>query len=204
MNNNKVIKYGIIAFGWLVVLYPLWVRWQNVYWGGHDLVSLSSALFPFLGLAAAGMLWLHSVSGVFEPWLRQYINFDRFVGITARLIFICFALHPVLLWASVDFSISNIFLYYGLTYIWVGIVAWILLVTYDIIKPFKKHDVVAKHWTKVLVVSNIGFLLTFLHSLNLGSNLQTGPLRMVWMLYGITATLAIVYTYAVIPFLKKK
>lgn len=191
--NRVVIKYCIITFVWLAVLYPLLLRMRNVQLSFDATLPLT--LFPFFGLTAFALLWLHSISGVFEPWLKQYINFERFVYITSTIILICIVAHPILLLVGLEFNIGNVFLYYGAPYIWLAIIAWILLITYDIGKALKKYDFFVKHWNKILLISNIGFLLTFLHSLKLGSDLQSGSLRFVWIFYGITATLSIIYTY---------
>ncbi len=193
-------KYLIIIVAWLAVLYPLYERAKTVSWPA-DITTSYLAVFPFLGLAAVSMLWLHAVSGVFEPRLRQHINFDRFVDVTAKLILICFALHPFLLLAGLGFSLSNVFLYYGTLCIWLGIVSWLLLIVYDLAKPFKNQGFFSRHWQKVLVISNAGFLLSFFHSLNVGSDLQTGPLRMIWIFYGVTGAAALIYTYAIKPFM---
>jgi len=193
---NTFSKYAIIAFCWLAVLYPLWVRANSLTWAFDQ--TLLPNLFPLFGLATVSLLWLHSISGVFEPWLRANFDFDKFVNVTASMILVCIIAHPLLLLIIMNFKLSDIYLIYGTTYITLGIIAWLLLIIYDITKPLKKHHhFFAKHWNAILLISNIGFLLSFLHSLNLGSDLQTGPLRYIWIFYGITATLAIIYTYGV-------
>ena len=199
--NKIVTKYFIIVFAWLAVLYPLAIRIKNLQWS-FSIDTLSLNVFPLFGLAAFALLWLHSISGVFEEWLRNYINFDRFVHITSILILISIILHPFLLLVALDFSIKNVFLYYTAKYIWLAIIAWLLLITYDIGKALKKYDFFVRNWNNILIISNIGFLLTFFHSLALGSDLQSGTLRIVWIFYGITAILAIIYTYGVKRFLK--
>lgn len=198
---NILTKYLILAFAYLAVLYPLWVRLSN-----SPLVfdsTLPLNLFPYFGLAAFSMLWLHAISGAFEEWLRKYINFDHFVEITSTLILICIIAHPLLLLIGFGFNIGNIYLVYGTFYIWLAIAGWLLLITYDIGKKLKKYDFFVKNWNKILIISNIGFILTFFHSLGIGSNLQSGPLRIIWIFYGATAILAIIYTYAIKPFLIK-
>ncbi len=193
--RNTIIKYLVVAFAWLAVFYPLYIRASNLTWAFDS--TLPGNLFPLFGLCAASLLWLHSISGMFEPWLRANFNFDAFVQRTATLIFLCIIAHPLLLLFSLGFRIWDLYAIYNITYIYLGIVAWCLLITYDLAKPFRKSHFFAKHWNKVLIISNIGFLLTFLHSLALGSDLQTAPLRLIWIFYGITATLSIIYTYAV-------
>lgn len=199
--NKKVIKYSILFFAYLAILYPLWIRAKTLTWALDSTLLLN--LFPFFGLAAFGMLWLHSISGIFEPWLREHINFDKFVHITSTLILISIIAHPLLLLVGLNFSFSNIFLYYGAQFIWLALMAWLLLITYDIGKALKKYDFFVKNWNKILIISNIGFLMTFFHSLKLGSDLQSGTLRFIWIFYGVTAILSIIYTYGIKRFLDR-
>lgn len=191
----KIFKYLVTVLACLAVAYPLWVRLNSLTWSAG--VDLPSTLFPFFGLAAASLLWLHAISGAFEPWLRAHIDFDKFVQLTAGAILVCLIAHPLLLLISLGFRIWDLYAIYNINYIYIGAIAWLLLISYDITKPFKSQGFFARHWQKVLLISNIGFLLTFLHSLALGTDLQTGPLRAIWILYGITATLAIIYTYGI-------
>ncbi len=199
--KEKLTKYSILAFAGLAVLYPLWTRLQNLNFqlGPDYLLSI----FPFLGLLAFSLLWLHSLAGAFEPWLRKHIQFDRFVHITASIILLCILAHPLLFLVSFGFNFNDIFFYYDAFYIWLAIIGWFLLITYDIGKALKKRDFFAKNWSNILIISNVGFILTFFHSLTLGSDLQSAPLRVIWIFYGITAILAIIYTYAVRPLLNK-
>ena len=133
--KKTIIQYLIYGFIYLAILYPLWIRGQNITW---DFRNLSATLFPFFGLLMVSLLWLHSLAGAFEEWLRQYINFDRFIQITAVIIFWSLILHPLLLIISMDFKISDIYAYYGATFIRLGIISWLLLISYDIGKFLKK------------------------------------------------------------------
>jgi len=199
--NKTITRYCIILFAYLAVLYPLWVRVKTLHWAFDG--SLLQNLFPLFGLAAFSLLWLHSISGVFEEWLRKQFNFDQFVHVTSILILTSIILHPLLLLVILGFNLSNLFLYYGTGYILLAIVGWLLLITYDIGRALKKYDFFARNWNNILIISNIGFLLTFFHSLALGSDLQSGLIRIVWIFYGVTAILAVIYTYGVKRLLKK-
>ncbi len=198
--KKRFVKYFIIGFAYLAVLYPLWMRFKNLNWA-FDFDLILANLFPMFGLAAFAILWLHVMSAVFEPWLRKNFDFDKFVRWTSILVFIFIILHPLFLLITYDFSFNNIFLSYGAKYIWLAIIGWLLLITYDIGKAFQKHDFFVRHWRKILLISTIGFLLTFFHSLNLGSDLQSGPLRIIWIIYGATAILATIYVYGIKKFL---
>ncbi len=198
--NPKTIRYFIIGFAYLAVAYPLWVRFRSLTWV-FDFDLLLSNLFPMFGLAAFAILWLHVVSGVFEPWLRENFDFDRFVNNTSFLLFIFIILHPLLLLISLNFSFSNLFLAYGVRSVWLGIIAWLLLITYDIGKAFKKRGFFSSNWNNILIISTVGIILIFFHSLDLGSDLQSGHLRVIWLFYGLTAIIAAIYVYGIKRFL---
>ncbi len=190
-----LIKYLILLFGYLAVLYPVGIRVSSLSWAIDS--TLIPNLFPAFGLAAFSILWLHALSGVFEPWLRRYIDFDSFVRNTSLLVLIFIILHPLLLFINFNFNFNDIFSNYGARYIWFAIFGWMLLITYDIGKLLKKYDFFVRNWNNILFISTIGFLLIFFHSLALGSDLQSGPLRVIWMFYGITAILATIHTYII-------
>lgn len=201
--KNAIIRFLLLVFAVVAVGYPLYVRISALQWSANVQVVLSN-LFPLFGLAAFSLLWLHALSGVFEPWLRPVINFDRFISITAILILSCILCHPVLLLMLFSLNINAILVTYGTWYIVLGFVGWCLLMSYDLLKPSaKRGGFWAKHWTKVLLVSNVGFLITYFHAMGLGSDLQTGMLRNIWMFYGITAFACIIYTYIIKPMLKR-
>ncbi|MBM3206117.1 MAG: hypothetical protein FJZ43_00640 [Candidatus Staskawiczbacteria bacterium] len=203
ITKANIITTLITLFAATAVLYPLSVRFQATQWAFDS--HLPMMLFPFFGLLAASLLWLHSLMGAFENWLRKYIPFDITVNVTALIILISLILHPLLLLIGMQFSMKNIYLYYGTIPVTLGIISWLLLISYDVVKALKrKFQFFSKHWNAVLIISNIGFLLSFFHALKIGSTLQSGPTRVVWIFYGITAFLCIAYTYAVKPFFIKK
>lgn len=195
-NNMKIslIRYSIIAFTWLAVLYPLWVRMENINWTFNS-ASLPFALFPFFGLAAFALLWLHAISGVFEPQLRTYFDFDRYVHITSMLILLCLIAHPLLLIIGMGAEFTKLFS--GGKYIWLAIIGWLLLITYDIGKALQRYDFFVRNWQNILTISTIGFLLTFFHSIGIGNDVASGPLRIIWIFYGVTAIFATIYTYGI-------
>ena len=189
--TKKLIVLGAV----LAVVTPILVHIKNVDWANS---SLLAGIFPIFGLLAFTLLWLHSISGVFEEWLRERFNFDAFVSATALTILVSMLLHPLLLLPMIDFNILG--LWAGGTGIRLGIIGLLLLLTYDIGKMLKRRHFFSKNWTAILIISNIGFILTFFHSLMLGSDLQSGFMRGLWIFYGVTAILAIIYTYAIKPF----
>lgn len=179
----------------LAVILPIFVHIRNVSWGDS---SLLGNLFPIFGLLAFTLLWLHAMCGVFWEWLCTRFSLktmEAFVRWTALVIFFSIILHPLSLLVLIKFDIPGLFSHSPLP-MYLGLFGLILLLTYDIGKLFKKYEFFTRNWTKILIISNIGFILIFFHSLQVGSDLQTGFMRGLWIFYGITAIIAIVYTYA--------
>lgn len=195
--RNQIVKYSIIAFSWLVVIYPLFVAIQNRTWGWDD--TLIANIFPLFGLAAFSLLWLHIVGPAVEPGIERHVNFRRFLDRTSSFILVFMLLHPTLLLWIIKFDIAV--LLGGGPYIQLGLIGLVMLLTFDIGDALRKRNFVQKHWEKILLVSTIGFILIFFHSLNLGHDLQEGPLRVVWIFFGITSILAAIYNYGVKRFL---
>jgi hypothetical protein len=197
--TKKLIVLGAV----LAVALPILVHIRNVAWENFSLIPF---IFPIFGLLAFTLLWLHSISGVFEERLREMFDFDAFVRWTALAILVSILLHPLLLLIMAQFNVLAIFAPgpYQLPLL-LGLFGLILLLTYDVGKflKYRGNHFFSRHWTAILIISNIGFILTFFHSLMMGSDLQSGFLRYLWIFYGITAILAIIYTYAIKPFLKR-
>ena len=197
------MKFLIYVTAFLAVVYPLFVWYGRA---GADLMldeTLLLNLFPAFGLLAFTIMWLHVVGGALRPWLEKYIDFPKFVSKSSIAVLVLIILHPLTLFTGV--GIRNIFLIFKLydpKYIWLAIIAWFILVGYDVSKKFKNRQFFAKHWDTVKLISTVGFFFVFFHSLGVGSDLQTGPLRAVWIFYGVTAAIAAVYTYGIKRFVK--
>lgn len=201
--RKRLIRYLIFGVALLVVFYPVWV------WYGGVRLSFSSAvildIFPVLGLLAFAIMWLHIVGGALRPWLEQYIDFDKFVTNSSALVLILLILHPLLL--LIGLGPSRWGKFFSLTpalFIWLAVVGWVILVGYDVAKRFKHRGFFVRHWEAVKLISTIGFFFILFHSLGLGRDLQAGPLRAVWIFYGVSAATAAIYTYGLRRFLPKK
>jgi len=199
--DRRRVGYFISALAYLAVFYPIFVWYERV-----DLVfdeTLLLNLSPVLGLAAFSIMWLHVVGGALRGWLEKYFNFERLATNSSIAVLFLIILHPLLFFIGIGLDrIGDTFIYYEPIYIWLAIIGWFVLVGYDVAKRFKNRDFFARHWNSVKFISTLGFFLVFFHSLGLGSDLQAGPLRYVWIFYGITAAAATIYTYGIKKFLK--
>lgn len=191
----KQKKYISISLMWLAVLYPLATVISARKWALDD--TLVYNLFPIFGVLSFTILWLHVISGVFEEGLRKLINFDLYVRRTAWIIFASIIMHPLLALFTFDFSLWNIIDVYGRWPIVLAVTAWLLLITYDIGRLLHEKDFFARHWRKVLFISTVGIIFSFFHSIWIGGDLQEGPLRILWIFYGVTAILATIYNFGI-------
>ena len=199
---TEFMKYLIYGFAYLAVLYPVWMWYESttLVWNRGVVFEL----FPVFGLIAFSTMWLHVVGGAIRPSLEKHIDFQKFVTYSSVVVFVSIILHPALLLFGLGpNNLATLFTYGNPIYLWLGIVAWFVLVGYDVSKKFKTREFFANHWETVRLVATLGFFLTLFHSLGLGRNLQDGPLRWVWIFYGVTALVAAAYTYGIKRFLKK-
>ncbi len=198
------MRYLISSVAFLAVSYPLFVWYERV---GSNLTPegiLPVNLFPAFGLVAFSIMWLHIVGGALRVWLEKYFNFERFVDISSIAVLLFIILHPLSLLIAVGIrNFGLIFEYNNPKYIWLAIIAWFILVGYDVLKRFRKHAFFARHWDTVKLISTIGFFFVFFHSFGIGTDLQSGVLRYVWIFYGISAAVAAIYTYGVKRFLRR-
>lgn len=197
----NIQKYLIYFFGCAAVIAPVALRLRAIPWDSNN---ITASAFPLLGIIAFSLLWLHALMGVFESWLKKHIAFDQIVHWTSIIILLCIIFHPALLLVNYKFNIYAIYSTYDNFYLWLGVIGFFLLLTYDVGKALKKHQFFEKNWQNILTISTVGFLLIFFHSLNLGSGMQTEPLRSLWIFYGTTAIIATVYTYGIKRFIINK
>ena len=191
--NQKLIKWTIVLGACAVVLVPLGFHIVNTSWNTGSLISTT---FPMLGLLAASLMWLHTVSGALEEWLKQYVDLDYFSHWSSWLILVSFVLHPLLFLILIKFDVASLFSYQPRAFLF-GFLGFFMLITYDIGRALKKYNFFVRHWDTIRLLSTVGFLLTFFHSLALGSDLQEGLLRVLWIFYAVTAALATIYTYGI-------
>lgn len=206
MLNKKIVKYLIFIVGLLAVGYPIsvWFNSANLVW---DKIVLFD-IFPVLGLIGFSLMWLHIVAGAFRKRLSNYFDFSTFIHISSTVVLLMLILHPaVFLLALAVNNWGSVFSYIGNEreyFIWIAIVAWVIFILYDVFKKFKTRKFFVKHWTLMRFISTLGFFLILVHSLGIGRDLQTGPLRSVWIFYGVTAGLATIYNYGGALIFKKR
>ena len=178
------------------------VAWaQDLNWQFSHLSSYR--LFPLFGLSAWSLIW----SIYFVSWLRRQWNFDadklktyyKIVGLAA---FGLILLHPGLLWWQLwrdGFGWppgSYLNHYVSPTLKWaviLGSISWLIFIVYEL-----RHRLKAKSWWRyVEVLADLAMVALFVHSLKLGSNLQQGWFRYVWIFYGGILLVCLIDIYSI-------
>jgi hypothetical protein len=73
-----------------------------------------------------------------------------------------------------------------------GMIAFLVFLAYEFRRKYEDRT----WWQYVGVATDIAMLMILIHSLRLGTQLQTGWLRIVWYFYGLTLIAALGYIYA--------
>ncbi len=187
--NKTFVRVALLLLAILAVGYPL-----SVWYQGATLaldLNVLRELFPAFGLLAVTIMYLHIIGRPFKTSLEPYVSFDRFERISSYLVLVSIILHPLL--RTVFLLIQGISLIPPPAYvlpITLGALGFLMLVTYDLGKLFVRSPFIERHWNKIDVISTLGFYVVWTHALLLGSDLQIGPLRTLWLVYGLTAASA--------------
>lgn len=72
-----------------------------------------------------------------------------------------------------------------------GTISLLVFLSYELRRIFATK----RWWRFVQYASDIAMLAVFYHGLRLGSNLQRGWFKWLWLAYGLTLALALIYIY---------
>lgn len=175
-----------------------------VAWGQGNSWQLASLtiyqIFPLLGLLAFSIMWSHYVAAV----TRLHFKIDRAVlsryfEATSLAVLGAILLHPSLLawesWrsgfglppkSSLEYVAPDMRLYVVL-----GMTGLVIFLAYEFRRKFGDRS----WWKYVASASDVAMILIFIHSIQLGSHLQTGWFRAIWYFYGLTLLGCLGYIY---------
>jgi hypothetical protein len=155
--------------------------------------------FPVLGLTAFSIMWSHYMVGALKRAALLRGDYAAYFRKSGYAVLILILLHPgILIYQRFRDG-------YGLpphsytTYVapsmaWLtllGSVSLFVFLSYELHRFFSKRS----WWKYVAGAGDAAMLAVFYHGLRLGSQLQGGWFRYVWLFYGATLFAAIVYKY---------
>lgn len=189
--NIKAIEWALGAF---VALVPAAAWLGNVELDDLTLYDV----FPPLGLVAFGLMWVHFVMGA----LRRYSGVgtggkDVFKTVSMGIVLALILLHPGLFWLALyldGFGLppqSYMEVYATqLGFLGLGTIALMIFLAYELKRFFGEK----KWWKYVEAVQIVGMVAIFVHAIGLGNELKIDWVMLVWIFYGLTLGVAIVYS----------
>ena len=176
-----------------------------IYVWGHSFAWDTRAInayqfFPLLGLLGFSIMWSHYMVGRLKRSVLRGTDLKQYFRYTGYAVLAAIVLHPgILIYQRFRDG-------YGLppksyeTYVAPGM-GWLTMLGSASLLAFLAFELHrfyshASWWKYVVSAGDIAMLAIFYHGLRLGSQLQGGWFRGVWIFYGVTLLAAIVYKYA--------
>jgi hypothetical protein len=199
MNEASTLKQTAWLISGLTLILALLVWAQTLRWNFGSLSAYS--IFPLLGLVAFGLMWSHYIMsalrrrfGLNKAVLEQYFE------VTSAVVLAAILLHPGLLifqlWRD-GFGVppsSYLENYVAPAMQWavlLGSIALVIFLLFELRRKFSDRG----WWKYVLYAQDVAIIAVFVHGLQLGRHLQSGWFRGVWVFYGISLAIALVYMY---------
>lgn len=198
--SKKRIGQIVILFIWLATLFsPAYIFFSErsgvTFINEIPFTKSAQRLFPLFGLYALFFVWTQVILGSLMPiWQRLWSNifyFHRAEGIFALLFATA---HPLLLAFGVgldhyfarDFVLPNqikfIFFGYATLFTMYLTISAALLMN----KKF-----MLRWWRKIHIVNYLVFFFAWIHSWNLGTDIQTTNLKYLWWWFGASCVSAL-------------
>ncbi len=199
--NTKAQQLQVAAWGLAVftTTLSLFVWGQLLDW---EFAGLSAYdIFPVLGLIAFGLMWGHYVvAALRQHWGLAPEVSKRYFDSTSIVVLALILLHPGLLilqlWND-GFGLppgSYLEHYVGPGLKWaalLGSLSLIIFLLFELRHWFSKKP----WWRFVGLASDVAMIAILIHGFRLGTHLQSGWFRTVWIIYAITllAVMGILY-----------
>ena len=192
--NKSWLRLGIVLFYLIIVFLPGYVFFSqrggfNFYQTGN-FKTFASLIFPVFGLYAFTLVWAQTIIGMNMAKLTRVfpkvLNFHRTQGLFALLFAVTHA-------AAVPF-IYTIQLYIGYKFLpenlrvfaLLGTTAFFLMILAVLAALFRKTKFLQKYWRYIHIANYLVFILIFIHSRNLGSDIKNTILNQLWYFFLLT------------------
>ncbi|MBI3956547.1 MAG: ferric reductase-like transmembrane domain-containing protein [Candidatus Kerfeldbacteria bacterium] len=159
-------------------------------------------IFPLFGLYAMFLLWAQILLGSLLPWMTKVFHniffFHRGEGVVA---FFFAVTHPLLLTIVVgpQAVLNKSFVSpERAIFVTLGQLALLLLTVTVFTALLMRHAIFRRVWRKIHVLNYAVFVLAWVHSWNIGTDVRFTALRWLWLFYGITAAVAVLVRLTVV------
>lgn len=193
---------NVRLFAWIltvIVCALALLAWKESF-GGVYATLTSYRLFPLFGLLAFSLMWTHYIVGA----VRRACKVERaplasYLEVTGWAALVFILLHPSVLilqlWRDGLGLPPNSYLnYVGPSLKWavaLGTFGFLFFLAFETKRWFSK-----KGWWPIIEYGNVvAMFAIIIHALALGSDLQAGWYRTVWLVYAATLFISICYQY---------
>jgi hypothetical protein len=182
----------------LVALLAVYAWGSSINW---DLGAVNTyILFPVLGLLAFSIMWSQYMVVALARYTHKDLGSGTYYRYTGYAVLLLIVLHPGLLiyqrfqdGFGLPPKSYETYVAPGMGWLTLlGTVSLLIFLAYELRRVFGE-----KSWWKYVVgAGDAAMIAIFYHGLKLGNQLQSGWYRMVWVFFGVTLIIAIVYKYA--------
>lgn len=159
-------------------------------------------IFPLLGLLAFTLMWAQVVGSAIRKIFGIKSKPNKHISaITSGLILSLIVLHPLTLWVALYIDGAGLppasyITVYGVSGLAVsalilGSVSLIIFLSYELRHRFSRSP----WWRYVLGAQSLALVFIFFHALILGREVGHTWFTVVWILYGITLAVALMYNH---------
>lgn len=182
----------------ITILLAIMAWGQSLQWQIADISTY--LLFPILGLIAFSLLWAQYATIA----MKKYTGSDgaelkSYFSATGWLVLFAILLHPGLLIWQLWRDGAGIPPGSELSYVLPGLKAFVILgmtnLTILILFEFRRVFAKKRWWKYFGYLVDLVMLSIFVHGLKLGTQLQSGWYRFVWLFYGFTLILILIYIH---------
>lgn len=181
----------------MVAAVAVFISWgHSYYWQIYN----SYQLFPIFGMLAFTLMWGHYIASV----IRQLFGLEKevlksYFEITSGMVLVFILMHPGLLawqlWRDEGLLPPGSELNYAgpalKGYILLAMVSLVVFLAYEFYRKFGDRP----WWKYIAFMTDLAMVAVLIHALKVGSHLQQGNLRNLWVFYGVTLVVSLGYIY---------
>jgi len=184
----SIIVAGLAVFVW----------GDSLAWRFSDLSIYQ--VFPLLGLLAFSIMWSHYMAGFMHKTFLKNVTYGRYYLWTSYAVLVAILLHPGLLayqryrdGFGLPPSSETSYVMPGLGWIVVlGMTSLLVFLAFELHRWFDKKS----WWQVVPRLGDAAMVAIFYHGLRLGTQTHITWFRTIWIIYGVTLILVLLYSYA--------
>lgn len=198
MNDRSVrlLAWGISDTS-LILAFVVW--FSSLGWDFSKINSYT--IFPLFGLAAFSLMWSHYIVGAKRRYFgKEKSLLNNYFKSTSLIVLICILAHPAILMTQLYLDgygyppQSYLENYIAPSLAWaagLGSISLIIFLLFELHRKFKD-----KKWWKYIDYAQLAAMaFIFIHGLALGRHVQSGWFKYVWIFYGVSFVVAVVYNF---------